>query len=288
MLISMTGFGRADCTIDNNQYSIEIKCLNSKQFDLRLNIPSSLNIYELEIRNLLSLHLKRGSVVCTITVHRSSNDQHLKIDAEKIKNYYKQLYPIAKELELSLDHILSTILKFPDVVHQHSENISIKEFEELVPHIQVTINEVNRHREKEGAHLQNSILDNIVRIENMQPIITQLTGARKQKIKQDFLKKMEEFELKIDHNRLEQEIIYYLEKLDINEEQVRIVAHCHFFNELVQNPENNGRKITFLIQEIGRELNTIGAKANDAGIQKCIVEMKDELEKAKEQCMNIL
>lgn len=291
MLKSMTGFGRAEQSIGKKTFLVEIKSLNGKQFEILLKIPALLKAYEFDIRNILSEKLVRGSVDCVITLKQNGAAKPVTINTELAKSYYQQLSELAENLQLDASSILSSLLKLPEVVVPSTEIMEEKEWEAFRPILEEAISNIDTHRINEGAVLEKDLMQRVGNIRVQQEKVIALEPLRQQKIREGLVKLMEEHVGKdnFDTNRLEQEMIYYIEKIDISEEQVRLKNHCEYFESLVkENGEAKGKKLSFILQEIGREINTTGAKAYDASIQKCVVLMKDELEKAKEQVLNVL
>ncbi|MEP6512483.1 MAG: YicC/YloC family endoribonuclease [Parafilimonas sp.] len=292
MLYSMTGYGRAEQTIHDKAFLIEVRALNSKQYDARVFLPALLKPYEIEIRNILNEGLIRGNIECVITLKQNgAAAKPVSINTELLKAYYKPVAETASELGVSADNILNVLLKLPDVFIQSTEKLSESECEEFKKLLTLTISELSEHRKDEGNSIQDDLRVRIANIEAQQGIITQLEPMRRIKIKEGLIKVLEENVGKenYDPNRLEQELIYYIEKIDISEEQVRLKNHCDYFNTVLNEMEiSKGKKLAFILQEIGREINTTGSKAYDATVQQCVVLMKDELEKAKEQVLNVL
>lgn len=291
MLKSMTGFGRAEQSIGDKTFLIDIKSLNGKQFELLLKLPGFLKPFEFDIRSILSGKLGRGTVDCTISLKQTGNAKPVSINTHLAKAYYQPIADLAKELNLDASTILSSILKLPEVITPTSDTLTDQEWEQFVSVLEAAIADLNLHRADEGRSLEEDLRKRIENISKQQAAILELEPARKQKIR-DGLKKVLEDNVgkeNYDPNRLEQEIIYYIEKIDISEEQVRLRNHCEYFkNVLDEGDESKGKKLSFILQEIGREINTTGAKAYDSTIQQCVVLMKDELEKAKEQVLNVL
>ncbi|HRI22683.1 MAG TPA: YicC family protein [Panacibacter sp.] len=291
MLYSMTGYGRAEQTIGDKFFLVEVRSLNGKQYDIRLNMPALLKSYEIDIRNMLNEGLLRGSIECSISLKQNGSSKSVSINTGLLKAYYAPVAQVAEELGLSTDNILSTLLKLPDVVSPSMEILSEEDWGAFKILLQQAIDLLNRHRMDEGKYTEDELLGRIANIEKQQAIIATLEPARRAKVK-DGLKKVLEDNVgkeNYDPNRLEQELIYYIEKIDITEEQVRLKNHLDYFRAILNEPEiGKGKKLSFIIQEIGREINTTGSKAYDSTIQKCVVLMKDELEKAKEQILNIL
>ncbi|HNP24318.1 MAG TPA: YicC family protein [Panacibacter sp.] len=291
MLYSMTGYGRAEQSVDDKIFLVELRSLNGKQYDIRLTIPTLLKSYEIDIRNMLNEGLMRGSIECVITLKQNGSAKPVTINTTLLKAYYGPVYEVAKELNLSTDNILSTLLKLPDVVTPTTEMLTDEEWAAFKNVLQQAIDQLNEHRREEGKCLEDDLLERIKNIEEQQATITALEPRRRSKIKDGLKKVLEENTGKenYDPNRLEQELIYYIEKIDISEEQVRLKNHCGYFRIILAEAEaSKGKKLSFILQEIGREINTMGSKAYDSDIQKSVVLMKDELEKAKEQIMNIL
>ena len=291
MLKSMTGFGRAEQTVGDKTFQVDIKSLNGKQFELLLKLPGFLKPYEFDIRRILSEKLGRGTMDCTISLKQTGTAKPVSINTSLAKAYYQPLAELAKELNLDSTTILSNILKLPEVIVPTGDTLTDKEWEDFTKVLQAAIDDLNLHRAEEGKSLQIDLLERIENILKQQEEVVKLEPARKQKIKDGIIKLLEEHVGKdnYDPNRLEQELIYYIEKIDISEEQVRLKNHCDYFRTILkEGDEGKGKKLSFILQEIGREINTTGAKAYDSNIQKCVVLMKDELEKAKEQILNVL
>lgn len=291
MLYSMTGYGRAEKLINNKNYIIELRSLNGKQFDLRLNMPSILKPFEFDIRSMLNEGLSRGTVECIISIDGSNNSAHVSINKELAKNYYNSIKALSDDLLISAGDILPVILKLPDVITSTAELVSDEEFAQIAELLKKCVSEINDHRKNEGAVLEKDILSRVEKIESLQPEIASHEESRRGKIKENLAKLLNEYVGKeqYDANRLEQELIYYIEKIDIHEEQVRLTNHCNYFRTILdEEGASKGKKLSFILQEIGREINTTGSKAYNSDIQKCVVLMKDELEKAKEQVLNVL
>ena len=291
MLKSMTGFGRAEQTIGKKTFLVEIKSLNGKQFEISLKLPSLLRPYEFDIRNMLSENLLRGSIDCLITLKQNGAAKPVVINTELAKSYYHSLAELAENLNLDTGSILSSLLKLPEVVVPSTEVLDEDDWKGFQQVMLSAIKNINDHRKNEGAVLEKDLTQRINNIREQQKKVIELEPLRQQKIREGLEKLLEENVGKdnFDSNRLEQEMIYYIEKIDISEEQVRLQNHCDYFQSLLkENGEAKGKKLSFILQEIGREINTTGAKAYDATIQKCVVLMKDELEKAKEQVLNVL
>ncbi len=291
MLKSMTGFGRAEQTVGDKTFLVDIKSLNGKQFELSLKLPAFLKPFEFDIRTLLSKKLGRGSIDCLISLKESGAAKPVSINTDLAKAYYQPIAELSKALNLDPSNILSTLLKLPEVITPTGETLTPSEWEALSKVIEAAVDDLNMHRLEEGKVLEADLSLRIDNISKHQEIVAQLEPLRNQKIKEGLVKVLEEHVGKenYDPNRMEQELIYYIEKIDLSEEQVRLRNHCEYFKALLADPgAEKGKKLSFILQEIGREINTTGAKAYDASIQKSVVLMKDELEKAKEQVLNVL
>ena len=291
MLKSMTGFGRAESNAGDKTFLVDIKSLNGKQFELQLRLPSILKPFEFDIRRLLSEKLGRGSVDCMISLKETVSAKPVTINTDLAKAYYKSLAQLSAELNLDPSHILSTLVKLPEVITPSSETLNDQEWSDFRDILLLAIENINQHRLDEGKSLEEELIVRISNILTQQQEVMRLEPQRQKKIREGITKLLEENVGKenYDGNRLEQELIYYIEKIDITEEQVRLKNHCDYFISLLNDTdESKGKKLSFILQEIGREINTTGSKAYDAAIQKNVVMMKDELEKAKEQVLNVL
>ena len=291
MLKSMTGFGRAEQTVGDKTFFVEIKTLNGKQFELKLKLPPLLKPFEFDIRNVIQENLIRGTIDCYISIKQNGTSKPVIINTELIKSYYNQIHQLAGELNVDTNSVLSSLLRLPEVVSPSMEVLNENDFASFKEVLHKAITELNNHRLEEGASLEKDLLTRIEKIKEQEEAILVFEPKRKIRIKEDINKLLLEHVGKenIDNNRMEQELIYYMEKIDIHEEQIRLRQHCDYFKEMLNDAEfSKGKKLSFLLQEIGREINTTGSKAYDVDIQKCVVLMKDELEKAKEQVLNVL
>lgn len=292
MIKSMTGYGQA--RYENEQFSIsaEVKTLNSKFLDTIFRLPKTLADKENELRNLLSERLERGKVNTTVELVRLSGNQGLvKINETLFQQYYSQLTGIAQKNNAEASEIFKIVLGFPEVViHNPGDELGEEEWKLIKNVLIEAVNKCDEYRSQEGRELEKKLLDYISSIEMLLQEITDLDPQRIILLREKLQKSLEDLPAKIeaDPNRFEQEIIYYIEKLDISEEKVRLKSHLSYFKETLQSADSNGKKLNFIAQEIGREINTIGAKAYHAQIQRLVVNMKDELEKIKEQVLNIL
>lgn len=287
----MTGYGRAEQTINEKVFLVEVRSLNGKQYDIRLQLPALLKPFEFDVRNALNEGLVRGSIECTITIKQNGGAKPVVINTELLKAYYTQVVDLANELKVDTDNILSTLLKLPDVITPSTEMLNDDEWAAFKALLLQAIAQLNQHRKTEGESMEADLLERINSIEAQQNTVAQLEPRRREKIKDGLKRVLEENVGKenYDPNRLEQELIYYIEKIDISEERVRLTNHCNYFRSILAEKEIvKGKKLSFILQEIGREINTTGSKAYDAEVQKAVVMMKDELEKAKEQILNVL
>ncbi len=287
----MTGFGRAEQTVNDKTFLVEIKSLNGKQLEMQLKIPPLLKPYEFDIRTILQENLLRGSIDCMITIKQNGTSKPVNINTDLIKAYYIQIKELAGELGIDTNSVLSALLRLPEVVTPANDVLSEAEFEEFKKVLHTALAEINQHRLEEGTVMEKDLLKRINNIHAQEKVILDLEPERKKRIKSEIVQLLEEHAGKdnYDGNRLEQELIYYMEKIDIHEEQVRLKQHCEYFIALLgDTDESKGKKLSFVLQEIGREINTTGSKAYDAAIQQSVVMMKDELEKAKEQVLNVL
>ena len=287
----MTGYGKAECEIQSKKITVEIKSLNSKQLDLNFRLPSVYKEKELDIRNEISRELVRGKVELNISSDSLTEDASATFNMLLLKGYYNQVIDISKELNVPIPNdILSTILRMPDVLKTEKQEMLEEEWTMLLSCCNSAIKSLNEFRTQEGKALEKDISERIILLTQLsvllEPFETQRISKLKQKIRQNLTEIVQPE--KVDENRFEQELIYYIEKLDITEEKVRLANHCTYFLETMAESEPSGKKLGFIAQEIGREINTIGSKANDSEMQKIVIQMKDELEKIKEQINNIL
>ena len=292
MIKSMTGFGKMTIETGNKKIVIEVKSLNSKQLDINLRIPNLYKEKEMEIRSLIKSWLERGKIDISIYFDNSETEKAVSINALVVEQYFKQMLDVANTLgvEVNNNELLQTIMRFPDTLKQPSEELDETEWLKLKAGVEKALEMADQYRKREGEVLIKDILHRIDLIKAYAAEVPQYEEKRVEGVRQRLQEKMKEWKeiQNVDQNRMEQEIIYYLEKLDITEEKVRLANHCQYFIETVEKEEAPGRKLGFIAQEIGREINTMGSKANDHDIQKLVVHMKDELEKIKEQSLNIL
>ena len=287
----MTGFGKAECFTGNRKIVVEIKTLNSRQFDLAVKVPNVWKDKELEIRNELINCLQRGKIELYITIEESTEDMTTTINEAAVTTYYRQLVDIAARNHIPLPFdILNHILQIPEVLTINRHEFDTNEWQTVLDGIRQALIQVNSFREQEGQALMNDIFNHIQLIESYLTEVEKLEPQRIEIIKNRLQHNLIEYigENTIDQNRFEQELIYYLEKIDLNEEKVRLRNHCSYFMETMNEGDRTGKKLGFIAQEMGREINTIGSKANNAEMQIIVIQMKDELEKIKEQILNVL
>jgi len=291
MIQSMTGFGRATCELADKVIAIEIKTLNSKQLDLNLRLPALFREKEMDLRNELVNRVKRGKIDVNFNVDYKEGRQAIQINEAAIIRYYQQLKALSEQMGLKdPESLLAAVIRLPDAVMTEKDIPDDEEWEKLLVTFTNALDELEKFRNQEGQALAFDILNRINLIETLLDRIEPFEKERENMLRSKLNSSLLEFTTPeyLDKNRFEQELIYYLEKLDISEEKTRLRHHCHYFAEVMKEPDQVGRKLGFVSQEIGREINTIGSKANHSGIQKIVVMMKDELEKIKEQLMNIL
>lgn len=291
MLYSMTGFGRAEAQVNGKQVVAEVKSLNGKQFEVLTKLPPILRSYELDIRSALNKKLFRGSIDLTVTIKQEGASKPMSVNTELAAFYYNSMKQIADNLEIEKDNVLSTIMRMPEVVAPDQEVLPEDEWNIVKETINKAADALMTHRKREGEALYNDLNLRINNIESLLKDIAPLEAARAEKVRARVNQSMNDFiaKEKVDQNRFEQEMIYYLERMDFSEEKTRLQQHCNYFHETISSEgTTKGKRIGFIMQEVGREINTLGAKANDANIQQIVINMKDELEKAKEQVLNIL
>lgn len=291
MIKSMTGYGKAMAETPQKKITIEIKSLNSKQLDLNTKMPWLYKEKEPEIRNIISQKLDRGKIDFSIFCDMLDEEVATVINKAAVKNYYNQFKEIASELDINLDdQIFSAIMKLPDTLKTEKHEMPEEEWDLVRTKIIESVYMLDLYRIEEGNSITTDLTKCIGKILSFLETIGTFEEGRITKVREKLMSLLEENlgQENLDKNRFEQELIFYLEKYDINEEKVRLKTHCDYFVETVNTPAPNGKILNFIAQEIGREINTIGSKANDASIQKLVVMMKDELEKIKEQTLNVL
>jgi uncharacterized protein (TIGR00255 family) len=286
MIQSMTGFGKASLQLPSKKITVEIKSLNSKGLDLSVRMPSNYREMELGLRNQIALKLERGKVDFSVFIESTAEQTSTKVNVPIVKAYIKQLRevnPDTDEIEL-----MKMAIRMPDTLKTEKEEIDENDWAEIQKVIETALDYIGNFRKDEGASLEKEFR---LRIENIRKYMNDalvLDSERMQAIKERLQTAISELKVNVDENRFEQELIYYLEKLDITEEKVRLTNHLDYFIETINGTEANGRKLGFITQEMGREINTMGSKANHSQMQKLVVMMKDELEKIKEQVLNVL
>lgn len=288
MIKSMTGFGKGEAVIDDKKIRVELRSLNSKQLDLSIKLPGKYRASEAEMRSIITRELQRGKVDCFVSFEAATAETPAHINAEAFKAYADELRAVCEANNVATDSLLSAVLRMPDVVTSEEREVSEAELAAIIEATKAACAELNNFRVQEGAILIADLLGRIDLIEKYRHEVEQYEGARVETIKARIRENIEKLQLEVDNNRLEQEMIFYIEKLDITEEKVRLDNHCNYFREVARDEEAPGRKLGFIAQELGREINTMGSKSNEANMQRLVVKMKDELEKIKEQVLNIL
>jgi uncharacterized protein (TIGR00255 family) len=287
----MTGYGKTIIETPQKKITIEIKSLNSRQMDINTKLPWLYKEKELEIKNLVSQKLDRGKIDLTVFFDVMDDDYIPIINKSIVKSYYSQLMEISDDLKIDFNEpVLSTIMRLPEALKTEKPELSEEEWQLLKGQLTEALNMADIYRSEEGKALELDLKSSLFRILKSLDNIESFEEGRINRVKEKLTSILEENvnSENIDKNRFEQELIYYLEKYDINEEKVRLKKHCEYFLETLDSPSPNGKVLGFIAQEIGREVNTIGSKANDASIQKLVVMMKDDLEKIKEQTLNVL
>ena len=290
MVKSMTGFGKGEAALQNKKITVEIRSLNSKQLDLGLRLPAVYRQSEYEIRNIIARTIQRGKVDVFVTVESQAVETPARINKEVFREYLHQMTDTLAfaGIDADYDAIVPVIMRLPEVVSTETESISDEEHAALIAATEAAAARLDAFRMQEGAILIADLLGRVDRIESYKEEVVPFEKARTETIKARILDNLEKLQADVDRNRLEQEMIFYLEKLDITEEKVRLANHCRYFREVAAGEEVAVRKLGFIAQEMGREINTMGSKANESNIQILVVKMKDELEKIKEQVLNIL
>ncbi|MCF6295656.1 MAG: YicC family protein [Flavobacteriaceae bacterium] len=285
MIQSMTGYGKSVLQLPNKKISIEIKSLNSKNLDSYVRTPSLYRSKELDIRKLIASKLERGKIDFSLFLEITGEETSTQLNKPVVKKYMKQLYEIVGGNEIEL---LKMAVKMPDALNTERDEIDEEEWKTIEDEIVTTLNKIQDYRADEGLTLEKDFRDRIQNIDSLLKQVIAIDPDRINAVRERLHKGISELKEKVDENRFEQELIYYIEKLDITEEKVRLENHLDYFTKSINSQDSNGKKLGFISQEIGREINTIGSKANYAPMQKLVVEMKDELEKIKEQLLNVL
>lgn len=285
MILSMTGYGKKETQWEDRLISLEIRALNSKTADVNLRTPAYLRELDTVFRKHLASRMHRGKIDLTIYVEFNGENAPTKINTQIVNSYIKQLESLA---EATPSERLALAMRLPDTLTSERNSLSESEKKTLFKLLDQVIDEITHYRKEEGESLEKDFMHRIEKIENYLEDVKKIDPERNQKVKDKLRHALDELEVEIDHNRFEQELIYYLEKFDITEEKVRLTNHLAYFKKAMSSTEPIGKKLGFIAQEIGREINTIGSKANHAELQKIVVQMKDELEKIKEQLLNVL
>jgi uncharacterized protein (TIGR00255 family) len=291
MIKSMTGFGKAEFEVNNKKITLELKSLNSKQLDINTRLPSAYREKEIEIRKELAEKLVRGKIDMTLYVENHGSESNSKINEPILISYFRHLKKINESLGLETDQgLMQAALRLPDVVKSEYDTFDEEEWQVIHDHLKKAIAEIDEFRAKEGNALEIDVIANTQTIISLLQQIAPHESQRMEVIKNRLTESLGKMNLNgnLDENRFEQELIYYLDKMDMNEEKVRLENHCSFFLETLAHEELNGKKLGFITQEMGREINTLGSKAYESNIQRLVVQMKDHLERIKEQLLNVL
>jgi len=287
----MTGFGKAEFEINNKKVTIEIKSLNSKQADINTRIPQLFREKEIEIRREINDRLIRGKIDISIYVESLGDTSNAVINEGIVKSYFNSLSKISGDLELPVnERLLQVVMRLPDTVKVQYEQLNEEEWLVLLKYIRMALDQVDQFRQQEGQAMEADLIENIQQIIRLQGEIEPFEQQRIENVKVRLTEALSKLQLNgnVNPDRFEQELIFYLERLDFNEEKVRLTNHCTYFLETMKESDGNGKKLSFISQEIGREINTLGSKANESNIQRIVVQMKDFLERIKEQVLNVL
>jgi len=285
MIQSMTGYGKHVVQLPSKKITVELKSLNSKSLDLNARMPSAYREKELELRKEIASSLVRGKIDFGLYIENTGNETSAQVNEAVVRQYMNQLETIAKGDDFKL---LEMALRLPDAMKTEREDIDEEEYQTIKEALKQALLEINKFRSEEGLVLENDFIQRIKKMETLLNEVVQMDPDRQSTIRERLEKAVADVKAEVDENRFEQELIYYLEKYDITEEKVRLANHLDYFSKTLKSDDSNGKKLGFISQEIGREINTIGSKANYAPMQQLVVEMKDELEKVKEQMLNVL
>lgn len=285
MIHSMTGYGKSVVQLPTKKITIELKSLNSKNLDLNARMPSIYREKELSLRKAIAKELVRGKIDFSIYVETTAEDTSTKINTPVVKQYMKQLQEVTSGDAIEL---LKMAVRFPDALNTEREEIDETEWEVIETEINVAIEQIKKYRLDEGKVLEQDFKDRVASIDDLLEQVIVMDPDRIEGVRERLRKGVEDLREKYDENRFEQELVYYIEKFDITEEKVRLKNHLNYFVEALKSKDSNGKKLGFIGQEMGREINTIGSKSNYAPMQQLVVQMKDELEKIKEQLLNVL
>ena len=285
MIQSMTGFGKHVIQLPTKKITVELKSLNSKSLDLNVRMPSAYREKELELRKLIANSLQRGKIDIGLYIELTGDETTAQVNESAIRQYMKQLRAIADGDDLRL---MEMALRMPDALKTEREDIDEEEYRTILKALEKALVEINLFRSEEGKFLETDFLDRLATLKSLLQKVIEMDPARLATVRERLEKAVADLKTEVDANRFEQELIYYLEKYDITEEKVRLANHLDYFSSTLLSDDSNGKKLGFITQEIGREINTIGSKANYAPMQQLVVQMKDELEKIKEQMLNVL
>ena len=290
MFISMTGFGKAVSEFANKKITIEIRSLNSKTTDINTRLPGLYREREMDLRNIITKRLVRGKIDLLIYSEINGTESTSRINKGVVKSYYQQIQELAGELDFSDSDLLATIMRLPETLDTNKEELSKEEWAALVDAVNIALDQIIDFRTQEGEALYKDILKSVNAIQELIPEIEKYENERVERVKKQIRENLSSIseENKVDKNRFEQELIYYIEKFDINEEKVRLQNHCSYFIETAGDEGAVGKKLNFIAQEMGREINTLGSKANHHQIQKIVILMKEQLEQIKEQLLNVI
>jgi len=289
MILSMTGYGKADAEFQNKKITVEIKSLNSKQFDVNLRIPSIYKDKEFDIRNRLLQTIERGKIDFTILIDLYDKSLTGKINSNAVEGYYEEIKALAQHLKIDEPaDWFSILLRLPDIVKTDVIELDEEEWKEVDRTIDKALSAFTQFRMQEGKMLEQVFIEKTNNISSLSKEIEKYESERIDKVKTRTQETLRKLEIAYDENRFEQEMIFYIERWDVSEEKARLSNHLNYFSETMNNEKSQGKKLGFIVQEIGREINTLGSKSNHAAMQKIVVEMKDELEQIKEQILNVL
>ena len=290
MILSMTGYGKAEGAIGNRKFTVELRSLNSKQLDMNVRMPSVYKEKEMKLRSFLTKEIVRGKSDLTIFYEAGQEEKKITLNGPLMQSYYRDLKSIAAEIDQEHVDYVGAIMKIPEVLRPHKEELDETEWDQIMVLVKSALQGFKAYRTQEGATLFEDFKKRIATILDLQSGLKDPLDERMNRVKERIQLNLKEWidAEKVDNNRFEQELIYYLEKMDVTEELVRLEGNCSFFLEILESGEAQGKKLGFICQEIGREINTLGSKANDADVQRVVVQMKDELEKIKEQILNVL
>lgn len=288
MIQSMTGYGKSVLHLPSKKVTIEVKSLNSKNLDLNTRIPSYYREKELDVRKKLASSLVRGKVDFSIYVEMTADETSTTVNTGVVREYMQQLRNVTQVGSSDDVELMKMAVRMPDALKTEREELDDEEWKQIDAHIDEALKEIIQYRIDEAKSLEEDFQTRIFNIKEALENVKELDGERIENVKERLQKALDDLKVEVDENRFEQELIYYLEKLDINEEKVRLANHLEYFLEQLATEDSNGKKLGFIVQEIGREINTTGSKANFAPMQKLVIQMKDELEKIKEQILNVL